>query len=232
MKETGELTFVVFSSVMVQEALQELTPFLTAHRRRWPGAYKAPHFHENVVLQGLASGVLHFSALRLKGRTVAWHLGFTYRDRFYYYMPAYEKEFEHFSPGKILLLKCAEDAIARKLTVFDYLRGEENYKAEWTDQRAYLSSFQFDNPSLQCRFRNFAVDCIKRGSSAIIMYDAAYQVWKEYKKKHIGRHEALEIIGDQYGVRSFFLLYPFYKTVKPFRKLKKWVMCRKLGERE
>jgi glycosyltransferase involved in cell wall biosynthesis len=48
-------------------------------------------------------------------------------------------------------------------------------------------------------------------------YDAACQVWREYKKKHIDRHEALKIIGDKYGVRSFFILYPLYKTVKPFR---------------
>ncbi|MGO9375879.1 MAG: rhamnan synthesis F family protein [Syntrophobacteraceae bacterium] len=51
-------------------------------------------------------------------------------------------------------------------------------------------------------------------------YDAAYQVWKEYRKKRIERHEALKMIGDEYGVRLFFILYPLYKTVKPLWKLK------------
>jgi len=55
-------------------------------------------------------------------------------------------------------------------------------------------------------------------------YDAAYQVWKGYKKKYIERHEALKIIGDKYGVRSFFLLYPFYKIIKPFWKFKTFLV--------
>ena len=58
-------------------------------------------------------------------------------------------------------------------------------------------------------------------------YDAAYQVWKGYKKKYIDRHEALKIIGDKYGVRSFFLLYPFYKIIKPFWKFKTFLIPKK-----
>ena len=49
-------------------------------------------------------------------------------------------------------------------------------------------------------------------------YDDAYKVWKEYRKGNIERHQALKIIGDKYGVRLFFLLYPLYKIVRPFRK--------------
>ncbi len=61
----------------------------------------------------------------------------------------------------------------------------------------------------------------KRRAISWDRYDDAYQVWKEYKKKHIDRHEALKIIGDRYGIHSFLLMYPLYKIVKPFRKLKR-----------
>ena len=50
-------------------------------------------------------------------------------------------------------------------------------------------------------------------------YDDAYQVWKKYKRENIDRHQALTIINEKYGVRLFFLLYPLYKIVRPFRKL-------------
>jgi glycosyltransferase involved in cell wall biosynthesis len=51
-------------------------------------------------------------------------------------------------------------------------------------------------------------------------YDDAYQVWKQRKMENIEmRRQTLKQIGDQYGVCLFFLLYPLYKTVKPFRKL-------------
>jgi len=52
-------------------------------------------------------------------------------------------------------------------------------------------------------------------------YDAAYYVWKQYKKKLIGKNEALRVIGFTHGLCSFFLLYPLYKAVKPLVKCKK-----------
>ncbi len=55
-------------------------------------------------------------------------------------------------------------------------------------------------------------------------YDGAYQVWKKYREKYIERYEALEIIHDKYGVRSFFLLYPFYKIIKPFWRFKTFLV--------
>ena len=61
----------------------------------------------------------------------------------------------------------------------------------------------------------------KRRAISWDQYDAAYEVWKRYKKQNIDRHEALQIIGDKYGVRAFFLLYPLYKIVRPFLKLKR-----------
>jgi O-antigen biosynthesis protein len=50
-------------------------------------------------------------------------------------------------------------------------------------------------------------------------YDNAYYLWKQYKKGNVERHHALQVIDDKCNVRLFFLLYPFYKTVNPFRKL-------------
>jgi GT2 family glycosyltransferase/glycosyltransferase involved in cell wall biosynthesis len=59
-------------------------------------------------------------------------------------------------------------------------------------------------------------------------YDDAYQVWKQYKRENIERHhQTLKKIGEQYGVCLFFLLYPLYKIVKPFRKLTRKLLGRK-----
>ena len=59
-------------------------------------------------------------------------------------------------------------------------------------------------------------------------YDDAYQVWKQYKRENAKRrHQTLKTIGYQYGVCLFFLLYPIYKTVKPFIKITKTLLRRK-----
>ena len=52
-------------------------------------------------------------------------------------------------------------------------------------------------------------------------YDNAYEAWKQYRKKRITKHRALRIIGDYCDVRMFFLLYPLYKVVRLFRKVKR-----------
>jgi hypothetical protein len=70
------------------------------------------------------------------------------------------------------------------------------------------------------KFLGFRAEIFFRKITSLKRYDAAYYAWKEYKKNHIDRHQALQIIDDRYGVRSFFLLYPLYKAIKPFRKLK------------
>ncbi|MGC9196350.1 MAG: class I SAM-dependent methyltransferase [Syntrophobacteraceae bacterium] len=58
-------------------------------------------------------------------------------------------------------------------------------------------------------------------------YEAARQVWKQYRKKQIQRHEALEIIQDTCCVRSFFVLYPLYEALKPFVKIWRKLLARR-----
>jgi len=168
MQEAGEVQYSVFSSDEVSGALKELLPFLAAHHLRWPGAYEAPHFYENLVLHGLPLDILYFSVLRINEEPAAWRFGFIYKDRFYSYILTHRTEFKSFSPGNILTLRDYENAIAGKFKVYDLLRGEEDYKSSWADQRAYLSSFQLDNLGLRCRFRNMAVDTVKPKLNAII----------------------------------------------------------------
>jgi len=161
MQEKEKYTFTIYDKNNEKEAIAELEPFLKAHGLRWPNAYKAPSFHKNIIKQGLESGILHYSVLCINEIAAAWHLGFVYLDRFYYYLPAQNEEFDRLSPGKVLLLKCVEDAITRKLQIFDHLRGEENYKAGWTDNKETLWSFQSDSGLLAARLKNTAFDKLK-----------------------------------------------------------------------
>lgn len=130
-REQGNLRF---ESCSREEAQRELADFLEAHKTRWPHAYKAPHFHENLLNSGIPSGIVCFDRLTLNETTIAWHLGYHYRRRFYYYMPANRVEFQKLSPGKLLLYKLVERSIFEQDTVFDHLRGDENYKSGWTNQ--------------------------------------------------------------------------------------------------
>jgi len=135
-------------------------------------------------------------------------------------------------------VRVQQSTLKEELTRADGLKAEtERLRAEVSKLRALQSSLREE----RARADEFAgqVDLLKaelrrltnsvgfrlgRSLGRIISwnrYDAAYQVWKEFKRGNIGRDEALEIIGDEYGVRAFFLLYPLYKIAKPFQKLKR-----------
>lgn len=161
MTERGEVKHLVFSTGMLADALGELSPFLTAHSRRWPDAYKAPNLHKNIVSHGMKANLIHFSLLLIGNEKAAWHLGFQMRDRYYYYLPAHETKFDRFSPGKVLLLKCIEDVINKGVSVFDFLRGDESYKAGWTDKTEPLFSLQLDLKQISSKMKNSFVDKAK-----------------------------------------------------------------------
>ena len=157
-KERGELSL---RSCSLQEAIEELPVFLNAHRQRWPHAYKAPHFHENILRMGMPSGTVRFDCLTLNGQSIAWHLGYHFDRRFYYYMPATDMDFQKLSPGKLLLYKLVERAIAEGDLIFDHLRGDENYKSGWTNEIRALWKFHECRNSFAGHIKFFWLDKVK-----------------------------------------------------------------------
>jgi CelD/BcsL family acetyltransferase involved in cellulose biosynthesis len=157
----GEAQFFVFTEADELQAMKELQVFLAVHARRWPMSYRAPRFHELLIKFCLPAKKIHFSVLRINGHSAAWHLSFIHQDRLCSYIPAQKEEFDNLSPGKVLLLKCIEDSIARGLSIYDFLRGEENYKTGWTDKAETLWSLKVDENHLTSRLRNIVVDRAK-----------------------------------------------------------------------
>ncbi len=54
-----------------------------------------------------------------------------------------------------------------------------------------------------------------------IRYDNVYRIWKMYRTGRISRDKAVKEIEARYGYRRFRVIYPLYKTYKPFLKLMK-----------
>lgn len=122
--------------------------FMHQHSLRWPNAYKAPDFHKNLLKEGLKAGCVHFSVLMAGNMEVAWHLGFEYGGRYYYYMPAGNREYQKFSPVKVHLFLLVSRAIEKGYTVYDHLRGEENYKDGWSNDSQYVNTLHMLSASL------------------------------------------------------------------------------------
>ncbi len=153
LSEMGEVRLIEYKDY---ESIPRSTfeTFMKQHAFRWPYAYKAPHFHEKLLKYGLNADCVHFSVLMAGDKEVAWHLGFEYADRFYYYMPAGHQDYLKFSPAKIHLFFLVKRAIENELMVFDHLRGEENYKDGWSNDSQHVNTYNLKLGNISVQIKN------------------------------------------------------------------------------
>ena len=71
---------------------------------------------------------ISYSMLKLDNKIIACHIGYIYRNTFFYIFPVYNESFKKFSPGNILFLKLIEYCKEKKFDYLDLTIGDENYK--------------------------------------------------------------------------------------------------------
>ena len=81
----------------------------------------------------LPAGWLHFSALECAGRPVAFHFGFEFRGRLYWYKPSFDPKLARYSPGTALLSYLIRDAVERDLKELDFTVGAEAFKYRYAN---------------------------------------------------------------------------------------------------
>jgi len=80
------------------------------------------------------SGWLKISQLEIEGRPIAWNYGFRFGGSWFWYLPAFQIEYEHLSPGSCLLrLLVEEGARDPSLRWLDLGLGGESYKERFAN---------------------------------------------------------------------------------------------------
>lgn len=116
--------------------------FFRLHQKRWldkkvPTLLFSPKFqafHRDVADLFSEKGWLGLYFLILDGEVVASLYGFKLGDRFYNYLGGFNPEWGRMSVSTVLTSQVIEECINDGLTVFDFLRGEEEYKFKWGGQ--------------------------------------------------------------------------------------------------
>jgi CelD/BcsL family acetyltransferase involved in cellulose biosynthesis len=152
-EEEGTLQYIVYDKQLIQCALDIMPRMIELHSQRWPNAYKAPNFHKNIVVECIEQEILHFSQINCNNIPISWRIGFVFRNKYYSYMPTINPDYQHFSPGKIHLLFCIEEAINHRLEIFDQLRGLELYKSEWTKQFEMIRNVRYLHSGMVCKIK-------------------------------------------------------------------------------
>ena len=91
-------------------------------------------FHRRAACALLSAGMLRLYSLRMNGEIKAALYCFSRGDRTYYYLSGFDPAWSGYSPGSQLIHHAIRDAQDRGQAEFDFLRGQESYKARWGAQ--------------------------------------------------------------------------------------------------
>jgi CelD/BcsL family acetyltransferase involved in cellulose biosynthesis len=148
--------------------------FLRLHHLRWDGAggsYGIPRgaaeeFHREVAPLLARRGWLKLWRMRVGGRSIAAVYGIELKGRFHYYQSGMDPAWAPRSPGLALLGKTIEDAYARGLTDYDFLRGTEPHKLDWACDRRELVALRAWAPGLRAEAAHAAEGMLRAARDA------------------------------------------------------------------
>jgi CelD/BcsL family acetyltransferase involved in cellulose biosynthesis len=95
-------------------------------------------FYRKLVDELLPLGWLRFFTVTLDGKPIAYHFGFEFLSRYYWYKPTFDIQYVKKSHGEVLLKALIEDSIARKLKEFDFTAGSEGFKYRFANHTRKL----------------------------------------------------------------------------------------------
>jgi len=112
---------------------------LRLHEQRWDGAgggafrdTRAVRLQRAFAGEMAKQGRLWLSTLDLDGQPAAAWYGFTANDTVYFYQGGRDPRWNRESVGWVLMGMMIRRAIEQGYRVFDFLRGDDPYKKEWT----------------------------------------------------------------------------------------------------
>lgn len=123
-----------------QEVRDHLPRMFEQHVQRWAFAGVMSQFETPArraffatLAEELDPAQLHFTALELDDKPIAYHFGFSYAGKFIFYKPTLDLDHWDDSPGTVLLLRLIEMADQVGLREFDFGVGGEWYKSRFTN---------------------------------------------------------------------------------------------------
>jgi CelD/BcsL family acetyltransferase involved in cellulose biosynthesis len=127
------VTVTDYDGDRIDDGLRHL---MSLHESRWQGgAFQAPGMrplHRRFAVELAARRQLWLATLDVGGAPVAAWYGFTRGDTVYFYQSGRDPSWERYSVGLILMGTMIRRAIEGGYRRFDFLRGADPYKRQWT----------------------------------------------------------------------------------------------------
>jgi CelD/BcsL family acetyltransferase involved in cellulose biosynthesis len=154
-EQHGEVTFVEHTGDSLDAGLDRL---VSLHDRRWEeldepmqGLLAEPArraFLLDAIRALDTEGMVTLLSIEASGTPVAVELDFVHENRVFLFKGAFDPEFAAFSPGQLLHHRVFEDGLADGIDVFDFCRGDAQYKRRWANGERHLSTVTLSRPGL------------------------------------------------------------------------------------
>jgi CelD/BcsL family acetyltransferase involved in cellulose biosynthesis len=136
-----------------------LSILVDLEKRSWKGQrgigiFNTPakrHFFHQISQTLAAQGKLAIFLQWLDDRLLSYDFGFITNKRIYLYNAAYDPNFKKYSPGTLSQHELLRWCYDMSLSIFDFLRGGERYKALWTDVATQNINLHIFSPALKGR---------------------------------------------------------------------------------
>lgn len=133
----------------VKDFISSLVDLHTASQKRKDNAglfadQNMIDFHTELAERFLAKGWLRSYTLDVGETSIAALHCFQYNNRVSFYQSGFDQFWQRYSPGTQIMEHAIKEAIKDKNNVFDFLRGNEDYKYKWT--KSYETNLKFVIP--------------------------------------------------------------------------------------
>jgi len=124
-------------STTAEELERDMTALISLHQKRWRRQSRAfqsveyVEFHWRMSRLALDRGWMRLFSLETHSTPVALLYCFAYGGRYYFYQAGRDPSFSKHRVGLVLMHKVIQEAIKEGASVFDFLRGNEDYKYRW-----------------------------------------------------------------------------------------------------
>lgn len=157
LKKLEKMENFEFRSVTDKNEISEaFERFAVLHEKRWEGdggseATGLPQlmeFHRSVVNDLAEKQLIRFDEIWVEGTCRASVYGLDDGKTFYYYNAGYDLDWANKSVGLVLIGLSIKAAIERGNSLYDFLRGAENYKFDWANTQESLITITLNRPNL------------------------------------------------------------------------------------
>ena len=116
----------------------------------------------------------HISYLKLNEELIAAHWGIVHKKRFYYLIPSLDvRDLGKYSPGRLLITLLLKWSISKKISIFDFALGDENYKKSWCNNESQLYNYLYLNS-----FKGFLLFILLKTKLVVKSFDHNHYIKK------------------------------------------------------